>query len=668
MPTQGGGTEIFMRKKSIFKIIGAILLSICIIIFIFIVSDVSSNLSKEGESSLIAAMDLCVFGGIVFLIIGFKKNKKNNKYEMTVETAQSIIKKTEKIKNFAVVVLVIGVVLFLLGYFNKNILRVGVVLEIVGVYIGIFAKERKKYKLALKFIGEMRKMPPELSNEKTRAVNKNDNSEGKTAYKALSLSKFSFNDEARQKIRGAAIRYLPDDLSNHSAQLELLEMLSNVMEISVPKMKTEHAWKSVERIADDATEKEGRFNKALAETILAVDQTLGYLNPQFLIKKIQNAKVEELLKGWVVLDYYLYMMKPEYIMNIQHFRDYIHNAILEHEKNQDDNLQNDILNEKFQGFAPVNGVRNNEICDKFIANGIIAYSNNTFDENTLKELTFDEFCHVYSTIGWFAEKIAPNLKGEAISYKMFLRKKLLSRLSTMSVYTIYTIVNNLPYVEQDGSLLLYSNKKMAETTIENSGFDWLKVYEITPNLFGTAFCEYFCTGYKSVNINGKTKVKIEDVYKTLPIEQYGNICIESCTRMIDYKQTEAILVSRAKKEMRNLNEDEVKQLSSRSYAASVSLLKNTLLLPAETENGMPKTISVPIVPFADGRKFIGLFTDQGAINGYYKKAISCVAFPNLINDQYNKCREDANISGILINPGREEYMMTKGMLSQLFSR
>ena len=182
-----------------------------------------------------------------------------------------------------------------------------------------------------------------------------------------------------------------------------------------------------------------------------------------------------------------------------------------------------------------------------LQNGVIAYSNNTFDENTLKELTFDEFCHVYSTIGWFAEKIAPNLKGEAISYKIFLRKKLLSRLSAMPVYTIYTIVNNLPYVEQDGSLLLYSNKKMAEMTIKNSGFNWLQVFEITPNLFGTAFCEYFCTGYKSVNINGQTKVKIEDVYKTLPIEQYGNICIESCTRMIDYKQTEAILVSKAQK-------------------------------------------------------------------------------------------------------------------------
>ena len=143
-----------MRKKSIFKIIGAILLSICIIIFIFIVSDVSSNLSKEGESSLIAAMDLCVFGGIVFLIIGFKKNKKNNKYEMTVETAQSIIKKTEKIKNFAVVVLVIGVVLFLLGYFNENIAKIGAIFWIIGAFTGIFAKESKKYKLSIKFIND----------------------------------------------------------------------------------------------------------------------------------------------------------------------------------------------------------------------------------------------------------------------------------------------------------------------------------------------------------------------------------------------------------------------------------------------------------------------------------------------------------------------------------
>lgn len=329
--------------------------------------------------------------------------------------------------------------------------------------------------------------------------------------------------------------------------------------------------------------------------------------------------------------------------------------------------KDDILYEQFQGFAPVNGDRNNEICNKFISNGISEYSNHTFDENTLKELTFDEFCHIYSTIGWFVEKIAPNLKENAISYKKFLRKKLLSKLSTFSVYTIYATVNNLPFVAQDGSLLLYSNKKMAEITIQNSNLDWLEIFEITPELFNTAFCEYFCTGYQSVNINGQTKVKIEDVYETKSIGTYGNICVESCTRMIDYKQTQAMFISKAKEDNRNLNENEIKQLNQQSYAVSVSLLKNSLLLPAETENGMPKNISAPLVSFADGRKFIGLFTDQGAINGYYKKPISCVAFPNLISDQYKQCKDDNAISGILINPGREEYMMTKEMLSQLFT-
>lgn len=335
--------------------------------------------------------------------------------------------------------------------------------------------------------------------------------------------------------------------------------------------------------------------------------------------------------------------------------------------NNQANQTDDILYERFQGFAPVNGERNSEICDRFIAKGIIEYSNNAFDENTLNELSFDELCHIYSTIGWFVEKIAPNLKGNATSYKKFLRKKLLSKLSTFPVYTIYATVNNLPFVTRDGSLLLYSDKKMAEITIQNSNLDWLDIFEITPEHFNSAFCEYFCTGYQSVNINGQTKVKIEDVYEVKPIESYGNICIESCGRMIDYKQTQASFVSKAKEENRNLNENEIKQLNQQSYAVSVSLLKNSLLLPAEMENGTPKKISVPLVSFADGRKFIGLFTDQGAINGYYRKNTSCVAFPDLIRDQYKQCKEDNAISGILINPGREEYMMTKEMLSQLFT-
>lgn len=496
------------KKKAIYKIIGAVLLSIYItIVIIGQTSGVFSNLSGVVKTLMVVIVDLCFIGGIIFLIFGFKKDKKDKRFEMTEETAQSIIKKTEKIKNIALILVIVGVALFLLGYFNKNVTKIGVILWMVGIYIWIFAKERKKYKLSIKFI-------------------------------------------------------------------------------------------------NDSIEKEEKEKKEEKEIEPSVQTT---------------------------------------------------------ETSQ-------ILNERFQGLVSINDDRNQIICDKFIAKGIVEFENGSFDENTLDELTFDEFCHIYSTIGWFVEKAAPNLKESAISYKIFLRKKLLKRLSAFPVYTINAKVTGLPYVKQDSSLLLYTNKKIAELTVSNSGIDWIEIFEITPQCFNTVFCEYFCTGYKAVNINGETIVKIEDVYETKPTDTYGNICVESCVRMIDYKQTLAMFNSKAKAENRNLNEDEIKHLNRQSYAVSVSLLENTLCLPAEFGNELSQNINIvfPLVCFENGQKFIGLFTDQGALNRYYRKSVSCVVLPDLIRDQYNKIKNDNSICGILINPGREEYMMTKEMLTQLF--
>lgn len=327
----------------------------------------------------------------------------------------------------------------------------------------------------------------------------------------------------------------------------------------------------------------------------------------------------------------------------------------------------ELLREQFEGFAPVSGERNQKICDQFIAAGITKYADGSFDDATLSELTFDEFCHVYSTIGWFVENIASSLKENAILYKMFLRKKLLARLATFPLYTVNTQTTALPFVDADSSFFLYTNKAAAEVAVSDHT-DWLEVFEITPERFNTIFCELFCTGYKLVNINGKTKVKIEDVYKTKPISTYGNICMESCVRMIDYKQTRASFAVKAAEEKRKeFTKDEADHLSRQSYAVSTSLLKDTLLVPAEQKNGK-LIVSVPLVHFADGEQCVGLFTDQSAVNRYYKKAVSCVAFPGLIKDQYNNIKNNNTVSGILINPGREEYKMTKSMLEQLFSK
>lgn len=142
---------------------------------------------------------------------------------------------------------------------------------------------------------------------------------------AFHLGTFNFSDEERQKLKVAALRYMPPALDTVESQLSLLKTLSLVMAISIVEMKAEVSWRIPDSMPDEL--KKERFVSVLIETILAVNQTLSFMNPDFLVTKVDNAKAEELLKVWIVLDYYANTLKSEHTTNIQHFRDYIHHII-----------------------------------------------------------------------------------------------------------------------------------------------------------------------------------------------------------------------------------------------------------------------------------------------------------------------------------------------------
>lgn len=143
----------------------------------------------------------------------------------------------------------------------------------------------------------------------------------------LPLGSFDFTEDDREKLKDVAIRYMPSTLTTVEAQLSLLRTLSFVMEISSVELKTAILWKIPNEMPDE--EKEKRFKFALGETILAVDQIISFqiCNPNLLMKKVNSASAEDLLKSWIVLDYYAYELKQKYTPNIQYFRDYIHNVI-----------------------------------------------------------------------------------------------------------------------------------------------------------------------------------------------------------------------------------------------------------------------------------------------------------------------------------------------------
>ncbi len=140
------------------------------------------------------------------------------------------------------------------------------------------------------------------------------------------LGSFNFSDNDRQPIKALAIQYLPADYDSADGQLQILEYLSSVMSIDVVKIKTEFSWNALKSASDEM--KKEKLTAALVETVLAVNQTLAFLNPDFLRNQVSGASSESLFKAWLTLDYYSSVLKPEYTLNIQHFRDYIHSNLL----------------------------------------------------------------------------------------------------------------------------------------------------------------------------------------------------------------------------------------------------------------------------------------------------------------------------------------------------
>lgn len=141
-----------MNKKMIYRISG---FTLCLLYFVLVGIFANSEYIKTNvycEIFLPFILGFCLIGGIIFFILGFRRDKKSGQLEITSEIVYGVVKRTEKLKNVALILLGIGLFLFLLGFINENIAKVGAVFFIIGVYMGIFAKENKKYKEAKEYL------------------------------------------------------------------------------------------------------------------------------------------------------------------------------------------------------------------------------------------------------------------------------------------------------------------------------------------------------------------------------------------------------------------------------------------------------------------------------------------------------------------------------------
>lgn len=303
------------------KIVGIILVALGIVV---IAGDIYKAINSEFvKGQLVAGIIVIISGVLLLVLFNNYKHKINGKtiWELISIKLTSNAMKTLSLLSIGVFFLGIFI-LSGMGLVGDNLPWWGYLYMIITILLFLFFWIGSE---GVAKIENKKKNDNKSNSETVTNITKHE-------HKEFNLGHFNFEDADRQKIKTVAIRYMPTELGNVEAQLEILKSLSAVMDIGVTELKTEFSWKIHEGMPDEI--KKERFKSALVETILSVNQSLCFLNPEFLMRKVKEASCKELLKAWIVLDYYANVLKPEHTINIQHFRDYIHDALLKKENNE----------------------------------------------------------------------------------------------------------------------------------------------------------------------------------------------------------------------------------------------------------------------------------------------------------------------------------------------
>lgn len=327
-----------------------------------------------------------------------------------------------------------------------------------------------------------------------------------------------------------------------------------------------------------------------------------------------------------------------------------------------------ILSESFVCIKAVSDERNKEICDRFVAGGIEGYARGSFDAAMLDELTYDEFCRVYNTVEWYVLNIAPELRREAVGYKTYLRILLLDRLRRMPLYTVLSGATSLPYMSEDGAMWLLTDAVLAQKVAKSMGEDMLSAAEILPHEFDGFFGRCYCAGFNTVKLNLRDSLPLGEICPSALNTDFGIIAPYACVAMMKYKQLLAELSDAAQREGRGFTAEERNELAQLSSSASEALCNSVLLLPLNTRNDQAGEVVVPVYTLEDGRKYVALFTDADALAAYYKKPMASMGLANQLRERYLETADVDIIKGIIVNPSREEYVLTKNMLAKIFAQ
>lgn len=279
-----------------------------------------------------------------------------------------------------------------------------------------------------------------------------------------------------------------------------------------------------------------------------------------------------------------------------------------------------------------------EICDKYIGKSV--KGNKPISEKDVASLSCAELVVLYYNTEWLIERTNGDSVDTGLENQILLMDLIKERVKTSTLYVIHTDATNLPFLTENKSILVYTEKRFADMVACSFNVEYFKesirfmALEVSESK-ETYWNKLRAAGINTISVDGtKFTVEIDDLVKNK--ENYENT--EFCRFLIQYAQAIRLGIHRDK--------------TSIFQEAILSKLK---------EN--PKMIHGSIISKGEN-KFIPLYLNTAAIS-------ETVNTSKLKTENfYALCKEifdNKNITGIVLNLEREHIVVPREKILEAFA-
>ena len=162
----------------------------------------------------------------------------------------------------------------------------------------------------------------------------------------MAKNNIPMDDMTKNSLKQKALEYLPRNLGEVEGQQKVLQMIEDAIPqiMSVSSQAQTQIWP---KVADHSLS----MNQAIAQCAFQTDKIIEAAFLENLA--LESLPEQTLLNAWIALDYYAYVLKPEYSFNIRNVQGYITEILLsdrKHRQPEDVGVTQPV--EKVEPFAP----------------------------------------------------------------------------------------------------------------------------------------------------------------------------------------------------------------------------------------------------------------------------------------------------------------------------